>query len=132
MQVESFESLAEVYGQVPQCFVETLKEAFQAAQRHESIVDPVMSRPKNQSDPVSPVNIEGMRIRNLSHAQEIAFPAVVLQASHLAATIHLRAMEQGIPFEHPRNQDDAKHLGAILNASPLTAWRGIPYIYLWV
>ncbi|KIW72154.1 hypothetical protein PV04_00373 [Phialophora macrospora] len=132
MQVDRFESLTQIYGQVPQGFVETLRESFQATQRHIPGVVPAVSSVTNQSDSVSEVNMEPMRIRNPSPAQGSAFPIVVHQASRLAATIHLRAMEQGIPFEDPRNRDDAKHLGALLNQSPLAAWRGIPYIYLWV
>ncbi|ETI29185.1 hypothetical protein G647_01638 [Cladophialophora carrionii CBS 160.54] len=132
MQAGSFESLAQLYDEVPQDFVELLNVAFQAAQSHMSVSGTPVPRPQSQYDPMSQLSLGAMRIQNPAPTHGIAFPPVVLQASRLATTIHLRAMEQGIPFEDVRNHDDVKHLGALLHESPLAVWRGIPYIYLWV
>lgn len=134
MRTGSFESLSGIYSDVPTAMVGIVNDAFQAMLDHLSTSEILSGRIHQDHDPASEPQIPSLSEdnRQFSPTHLTQFPAAILQASRLASLIFLRATRQNIPFEHPMNFDDAKHLGTLLNETPLSTWRGIPYIYLWV
>lgn len=131
MIFESFETLASLYIDAPAAWVEILNEAFQATQNHFSLGDGQIPNEGDISRPSFPTTSESLQGPLVPPLQRIASP-LVLQASRLAAAIYLRAIQQGIPFEDARNTDQARQLGVLLAQNSLSAWRGIPYVYLWM
>ncbi|EXJ81335.1 hypothetical protein A1O3_07625, partial [Capronia epimyces CBS 606.96] len=134
--IESFQGVQSIYRSVPASFINLLDEAFQATQTRLST--PSMSHSTNDilhrarlptSIMAPPITLFNQQSASGS---TVLFPTPVRQATNLAATIHFRATRLGIPFESSTNQDDARHLGQLMNETPLSVWRGIPYIYLWI
>ncbi|KAF2500632.1 hypothetical protein BU16DRAFT_614357 [Lophium mytilinum] len=54
------------------------------------------------------------------------------RAVQLAARIHYRVITLRVPYHNPANDEDYTALLQILRFVNLGAWRGLPYIYLWV
>jgi len=134
MHVESFEGLYELYTDFPDILINILNEAFEATQ----------SRLPTTSSRQSPSTEAQLTLFSSTPGETTSlhspiyspnrsrFPTVVIQASRLAAQIYQRAIKERLPYEHPANFNDAKHLGTLLNESPLIVWQGIPFIYLWM
>ncbi|EXJ95810.1 hypothetical protein A1O1_00934 [Capronia coronata CBS 617.96] len=136
MLVESFDHLRCLYRGVPSAFVDVLSQAFQSTQTHLSAPGIRQSAKHTQREDglsrSATVTDTVPYHPRPSACSGVLFPTSVHQAVLLAATIHFRATRLGIPFESPTNQGDARQLGQLLNENPLSAWRGIPYIYLWI
>lgn len=136
MRVEPFEDLRELYNQVPDAMIDILNEILQATRIHVSISEPTSFENEPQYAEALSLRSHGSASsggnQQSSPSSTVSFPVILLQVTRLAATIHLRAIRDGILFEDPTNHDDAKHLGALLHGTPLSTWRGIPYIFLWV
>lgn len=65
-------------------------------------------------------------------AQTAAAAGYVSEACRLAARMHHRAVFRRVPHAHPQNAEDLKRLYFAVYWANLHAWRGIPYIYVWV
>ncbi|KAF2814428.1 uncharacterized protein BDZ99DRAFT_237390 [Mytilinidion resinicola] len=57
---------------------------------------------------------------------------LVARAVQLAAHIHFRVITLRVPYHNPANDEDLTALLQILRFVNISAWRGLPYIYLWV
>lgn len=64
--------------------------------------------------------------------QQRSASTYVMEACRLAARMHHRAIFRRVPHSHPQNAEDLKRLYLAVYWANLQAWRGIPYIYVWV
>lgn len=133
MRFEDFQCVRRLYKGVPDVFTDILEDAFEGTKR---ILGAEDTWPKMSPGQAEANWATDPRTRNsgmdAARAPRIDLPFVVAEACGVAGTIYYRATRRRIPFEDPVNLDDSKRLGAFLNSAPLDAWRGIPYIYLWV
>jgi len=134
MHVEGFEALRDLYNNVPDAMVDILNEVLEATQIR--LLTPKSLSISNESRRAPALlfvnEVPNSSVQQSSPSRRLPFPTVILQASRLAAAIYFRTVKQSITFENLANRDDAKHLAALLNATPLSAWTGLPFIYLWV
>ncbi|KAJ4568181.1 hypothetical protein HRR82_008084 [Exophiala dermatitidis] len=134
---EDFSALRGLYLEVPARFIDLLEETFEATRRHLSALEadyPAIDRRHAAFLTVASTNTSVSAVLDHPSAarQGPLLPHVVQQAADLAATMHFRATRQGIPFEDPRNREDIAHLKGVLSGKTMSAWCGIPYVYLWV
>ncbi|KAL2416427.1 hypothetical protein ABEF95_002230 [Exophiala dermatitidis] len=134
---EAFSTLRDLYLNVPADFIDVLEETFEASKHHLSALEAYYPAIDRRHAPFSSVTSTNSSASAVSEQPSAATPRALLthvvhQAADLAAAIHVRATRQSILFEDIRNQEDIVHLRRVLSGQPMSAWCGIPYVYLWV